>query len=656
MMRDWGKPSGTADVLLEAKGEDDIRVRSVWRFVIVTWLTWLFFACFLWLRGYDEASQVCTVTAVSIAILNSLLWQRNCFSWVMNLNLIASAVGLFLVSTSNSALHGTMLFYPVSILIASQLLGVRVAFIWFLVSAACFSLFYFIVYGVHRTFQSSLADELVLLLGVAACVYFCCQQGEVFYQLRTKSLLKLSRDLEAKSNTLEVLATTDALTGLLNRFQFQERLREQIQDCHRTSKRLALFLIDMDGFKQINDTLGHPVGDAALTMIANRLQANFGETSDVARLGGDEFCIITPDLENAEQATAIAQRIHDSLNDRYVFSDTAIAMSVSIGYCLCPEQCTTDTKALSYADTAMFHAKENRLGYSRYEPEMTDRLIEYQTSQQKLAVALQQNEFFLVYQPQIDLKTGSVLGVEALLRWENEGQIVSPAYFIPLLEKSGEIVAVSNWIVREVCQQLSQWNAIGFDLCVSINVSALQFNDPQFYNEVLRAVVDFDIDAGRLDFEITEGHLIDDLESAFEKLSMIKQLGATVSIDDFGTGYSSLSYLRQFPVDRLKIDRSFVTDIPDRDDGAIASTVIMLAKTLGLRVLAEGVETKEQLRFLVNQECDEYQGYYFSKPVSAAEVSSLLCEFQSVYSVDKESILASEWDCRISGDRDPVIA
>ncbi len=625
-MDDWGKPTDNRALFVESNSGGELRARRVWRFVNVMWLTWLFFGTFLWFRGFDLAAWICFSDLLALTILNAWMWRRNCFGRIMNLNLISSAIGLFLVSLSDPSLEGTILFYPVSIVVASQLLGVRMAMVWFFVNLVVVSVFFWLTHGIYQTLQTTHFDELVLLLGVVTCIYFCCQQGEVFYQIRTSALLKLSRDLEAKSQTLEKLATTDGLTGLMNRFQFQERLRVEISNSVEHSKPLALFMIDMDGFKQINDTLGHPVGDLALKMVAERLQNSFGEALDIARLGGDEFCLIASNLDHIDHAESIAKRACQILDDRYTFADTEIAMSASVGYCICPKHCTSDSEALAFADTAMFHAKENRMGYTCYQREMTDRLVEYRTIQGKLALALSREEFFLVYQPQVDMGTGQIIGVETLLRWESEGSIISPVQFIPLLEKSGEILAVSNWVVHEACRQLSIWNRQGYDISVSLNVSALQFNDPHFYTNLLQSIEEFGIRPQSLDFEITEGHLIDDVSAAVEKLKMIKELGSSISIDDFGTGYSSLAYLRQFPIDRLKIDRSFVKDIPSSDDGLIASSIIMLAKTLGMRVLAEGVETDEQLHFLKNQDCDEYQGYYFSKPISAVEVGVLLAK------------------------------
>ena len=622
LMTDWGKPAECKEMFVESTSAEELRAQRVWRFVVVLWSTWAFFAFFLWYREYNDAARVCIVNAVLLFFVNFSFRKDRNFGKVMNLNLAASAVGLFAVSISDSAMHLTMLFYPVSILVASQLLGVRAARFWFVINLVALTTFSLCVYGFDQSVYTSKFDELVLVLGVAACVYFCCYQGEAYYRNRTASLIKLSQDLRAKSDTLQVLATTDALTGLINRFQFKERLRETVEEATTESKPMALILIDMDGFKEINDTMGHGVGDEVLVEIATRLTAEFGERADVARLGGDEFCIIVTDIIDRHEADSLAARIGELLTQRYVTDNTESPLGASIGYALCPEHATTDKDLLAYADTAMFHAKENRLGYACYEREMTERLIEYRTVQEKLSLALERDEFFLVYQPQVNLQSGDVIGVEALLRWRNDGEIIPPFRFIHLLERSREILPVSNWIIRQSCRQLAAWDAEGYAVDISVNVSALQFNDPKFYQHIVDSVHEFDVDPCRLDFEITEGLLIDDVAAAVAKLNQIKALGATISIDDFGTGYSSLSYLRQFPIDRLKIDRAFVKDIPDEDDGMIASSIIVLGKSLGMKVLAEGVETEEQLQFLKHHDCDEYQGYYLSKPVVADQVAA----------------------------------
>ena len=244
--------------------------------------------------------------------------------------------------------------------------------------------------------------------------------------------------------------------------------------------------------------------------------------------------------------------------------------------------------------------------------------------QNRLSAGLKQDEFFLVYQPQAELETGKVMGVEALLRWNCGGKTVSPGEFIPLLEKSRLIIPVGRWLVREACRQLREWTDAGYDVRISVNVSVVQFHDTEFTSSVREAIDEFGIDPGRLDFEVTEGVLIENFPEVVQRLSQLKEMGATISIDDFGTGYSSLAYLRQLPLDKLKIDRAFVKDIPHGDDGTIASSIIALAQALDLKIVAEGVESQEQLDFLRHHDCDLYQGFFHSRPVKASEATRYL--------------------------------
>ena len=605
---------------VDTTNAEELRAQRVWQLVYVLWLTWVFFTFFFWYRAYNSASLICAVDAIAHLIIMSLCWRSKAYRFIANINLAASGLGLFFVSISEPSIGLTMLFFPVSILVSSQLLGIRDAFFWLVVNLFAFVFYQVTVFGVHETLFTARLDELVLRLGVAVCVFFCCQQGEEYYQQRTKNLISLSKNLQKKSDDLHKLATTDALTGLTNRFQFQVRLKETINEAVSQAKRMALFLIDMDGFKEINDILGHPVGDRALVEIATRLRNKFGSRFEVARLGGDEFCIIQPDLSNSEQAEAIADEISTLLTQRYVLEEAEFPLGASIGYAICPDHSVCDEDLLAFADTAMYSAKEAHLGHTRYEPEMTDRLVEYRAMQEKLSHALERNEFFLVYQPQVNLRTGKVIGVEALLRWRHEGEVIPPFKFISLLEQSREIIPVSKWIIWECCRQLRIWTDMGYDVEISLNVSAVQFKDPEFCQSISDSIAEFDVIPTMLDFEITEGLLIDDVQQAVDTLKEIKEMGVSISVDDFGTGYSSLAYLRQFPIDRLKIDRAFIMDIPDSDDGVIASSIIVLAKALDLKVLAEGVETQEHIDFLVAHDCDEYQGYFLSKPVSPDEV------------------------------------
>ncbi len=421
------------EVFVESTNVEELRARRVWKFLLVTWATWIVNGIFVWSRGYQMAATVCLIDSLVHLVIVVSLWNHANYRRILNLNLFVSAIGLFCVSISDPATAVTMLYFPVSIVVASQVVGVRAAFYWLVASVIAFLLFYTTAYGLHGAFYTPRFDELVLVVGVAVCTFFCCQQGEQYYQLRIRRLITLSQDLEKKSEMLRHLATTDALTGLINRFQFQETLRDRVARACTESERMALFLLDMDGFKEINDTLGHPVGDKTLVEIASRLSTAFGARSDVARLGGDEFCIIYPQLRDRDQAKSIAAEICEVLRRRYVLEEAEFPLGVSVGYALCPDHTETDRELLAFADTAMFCAKEHRLGQACYEAEMTKRLVEYRKVQEHLSHALEQNEFFLAYQPQADVHTEEVTGVEALLRWRHHGEVIPPDRFIRLL-------------------------------------------------------------------------------------------------------------------------------------------------------------------------------------------------------------------------------
>ena len=616
----------TGESLVERRNVEDMRAQRVWRLVNVQLATWVFFALFFGYRGFLPAVVVSTVEIFAITAIHLLKKKRDSsrvHSLAMNLSLAATAIGLVLVSLSHPHLYPTMLFFPISIVIASQLLGIRAAFSWLVITILAQGIFHLSAYGTVDVVNIWL-DDLALRWGVAFCLFFCCHQGEVFYQERTRGLMNLSDSLRLKSQRLHELATTDSLTGLLNRHQLQVVLKESIDNALAQNKRMALLLIDMDRFKEINDTLGHHVGDLALMEIAERLTKSFPQPAQVARLGGDEFCIIIPETGSPGEAAEQARMAFETLTERYIFEEFNFSMGASVGVALCPDDTEDATSLLAFADTAMFCAKESHSGVECYSPSMTNELVESRELQDQLDTAVEREEFFLVYQPQVCVSTGTIIGVEALLRWECDGEIISPARFTPLLERNRKIIDVGKWVVRESCRQLKEWNTRGIDLAISINLSSVQFNDPQFNQNIERPIRQFDIDARQLDFEITESLLIEDVEQAVERLRFIKKLGANISIDDFGTGYSSLAYLRQFPLDRLKIDRDFVKDYPGADDGVIASSIVALGKAIGLKVIAEGVETSEQLTFLKSLDCDEYQGYLFSKPLSADGIEQLI--------------------------------
>ena len=595
-----------------------IRAQRVWHLLDVMFLTWVCFCFYFTLRGYEVAAAIAQTQTLCYLVVQILFRKKQQFATVMNLYMACSGLCIFFVSVSHPNLALSAFFFETSILVASYLFGIRQAALWLLLTLVHFLAFFVYQYGLHDSFAYHL-DELTITLGTALLIFFCCHQAEASYQSQTKNLVDFSKDLQKRSDELELLATTDSLTGLTNRYQLQIEL-EKMVELATEDKKAALFLIDMDGFKEINDTLGHATGDEVLVEIGKRLSSKMGHLAGVARLGGDEFCVLFKDLVDTVQGDKIAKEIVEHLTRRYQLSEVEVTLETSVGYAICPDHAKTAKHILSFADTAMYHAKKNKLNIAFYRPEMTKRLSENRVMNEKLSDALAADEFFLVYQPQVDTSTRKTIAAEALIRWRHEGQIIHPNRFIPLLENTGRIIQVSKWVLQEACRQQAQWKQAGLDIVVAVNVSALQFEDGGFIESVLEPLNEFGVSPSKLELEITEGVLIENVEQVIKKLIQLKSLGCRISIDDFGTGYSSLAYLRQFPLDKLKIDRAFVREIPDTDDGVIASSIITLAESLGLEVIAEGVETIEQLKFLQEQGCNQHQGFYFSRPVGPDEI------------------------------------
>ena len=427
---------------------------------------------------------------------------------------------------------------------------------------------------------------------------------------------------------LDHLAHHDPLTELPNRLLLNARLEYAIQRAHRENSSLAVLFLDLDRFKTVNDSLGHPVGDQLLKSVAALLGACVRSEDTVARLGGDEFVILLEGVGDSGAAADIAEKILNALNKRYDLNGQAVFVSASIGISIYPADGRDGTTLLKNADAALYRSKEEgRNTFRFYSAELTRVAHDRLNLESELRRAIEQKEFVLYYQPQVDVSSGAIVGAEALVRWQHpQFGIISPLRFIPLAEETGLILQLGDWVLNAACEQLQTWLDSGLPpITLAVNLSPRQFQHRDLVNQ-LRTVLDATgLPPRLLELELTEGAIMERGEAAVATLQELKDLGLRLSIDDFGTGYSSLAYLRRFPIDTLKIDRSFMRDIP-RDTGAmeIASTIIVMAHNLHMRVLAEGVETREQLAFLQRNGCDSYQGFLSSRPVTAESFEKLL--------------------------------
>ncbi len=424
------------------------------------------------------------------------------------------------------------------------------------------------------------------------------------------------------------LAFHDALTGLPNRLLFNDRLNVAVVQAHRTQQRLATLFLDLDRFKVINDSLGHSVGDELLRRVAERVTGCVREGDTVARLGGDEFTVLVPHIALEEDAAKIAHKILEVVRLPFFIDQRELFVTTSIGVAIYPTDGQDAETLVRNADTAMYRAKDQgRDNCQLYAPAMNSRALERLSLEGRLRQALHHEELVLVFQPLVDLRTGAIRGAEALLRWRHPTLgIIPPAEFIPLAEISGLIVPIGQWVLRTACAQVRAWHEAGFPhLSIAVNLSSRQFQQTELVRQVTEALAQSGLQADALDLEITESNAMQNAEISISTLGSLKDLGVSLSMDDFGTGYSSLNYLKRFPIDRIKIDQSFVRDVThDADAASIAAAVIALAHSLQLTVVAEGVETEEQLAFLRRNRCDEMQGYLFSAPIAAAEFGQLL--------------------------------
>ena len=456
-------------------------------------------------------------------------------------------------------------------------------------------------------------------------------QGNLLGYLGTISDIS---EMKSAQLQMENLAFYDSLTGLANRRLFRDRLEKAITLAQRSQSSVALLFLDMDQFKRVNDTLGHDAGDELLKTVASRLRECIRDSDTVSRIGGDEFTILLTEIHSPSDVVPVAEKILQRLAQPIRVAENEVSTSVSIGITLTPEDSLDANTLMKNADMAMYRAKElGRNTYQFFSEEMNRAVLEHIELENELLEALSNNQFVLAFQPKVSLFNFSITGLEVLLRWQHpEKGLIAPDRFIPIAEESGQILHIGQWVLQQACLQMSslrQQYPLLADAKIAVNLSARQFVDPQLLERIQACLHEANLPSECLELEITESTLMDDVEDAIVTMNRIKQLGVSIAIDDFGTGYSSLSYLKRFPIDVLKVDRSFVMDIPQgKNDMAITAAVIAMAHKLNLNVVAEGIEERAQLDFLHANFCDEGQGYFFSRPLYWAQLHEFLQHYQ----------------------------
>lgn len=440
--------------------------------------------------------------------------------------------------------------------------------------------------------------------------------------------LRILQQRKRAEDWVNHIAFHDDLTALPNRLMLNQRLDQALSRHRRAGSHLAILFMDLNRFKVINDSLGHEVGDILLRQVADRLRTQSGDGDTVARIGGDKFALLTENHQNLMDISLCAQRLIEKLNAPYTLGRKECHVTLSIGISVFPTDGDDSQALLKAADVAMYRAKAaGRNNYLYYSPSMNVHTVERLELESDLSHALERGEFLLHYQPKVDTMSGRITGTEALLRWKHPLRgLVPPPDFIPLAEETGLIVPIGEWVLANACARTKAWQDEGLNkLSVAVNLSARQFADPLLLPMLSRIIRATGLDPSCLELEITESMVMSYADSAVLVLKNLKTLGVQIAIDDFGTGYSSLAYLKRFPIDTLKVDRSFIRDIPaDSDDKKITRAIIAMAHSLKLKVVAEGVETADQLRFLRAQRCDTVQGYFLHRPLPEAEVADVL--------------------------------
>ncbi|TXS91292.1 EAL domain-containing protein [Parahaliea maris] len=465
---------------------------------------------------------------------------------------------------------------------------------------------------------------------------------DVQYMLRASNAFNA---LKRQEDRLRYLAYYDPLTSLPNRRSFNEQLNRILKRSQRRGSNAALMFIDLDHFKRINDSIGHGRGDRLLVEIAKRLSSELREddainyfsdenaedmvdaSTEIARLGGDEFTVVLSDVPHTDHVETVARRILRSLSEPIALQSHNPVVTPSIGIALYPQDGTDPDSLVRNADTAMYAAKaEGRACYRFYNEEMNAKAVEQLKMEEELRHAMQNQELELRYQPQVCTRTGNVVSLEALVRWKHPVRgMVPPNEFIPVAERTGQIIELGKWVIEEVARHCAYWDTLSLpQFRVSVNISSMQFSQRDLAAQVATILGKAGLAASRLELELTESAIMTDAPTNIAKLRELKKLGLALAVDDFGTGYSSLSYLKRFPIDTLKIDQSFVTDLDSPDGAAIVDAIMALSKSLNLQVIAEGIETEEQLSYLLKRDCDLLQGYYFSRPIYPEDVPTLL--------------------------------
>jgi diguanylate cyclase (GGDEF)-like protein len=545
---------------------------------------------------------VLLITSVVIAIVASFiaLWLffrlRRGRSWLMRLARVAAA---FVMGLAISGMHYTAMA-------ASR----------FSANALC-------------TGTGTDQRWLALTIAVPAIAVLCITTILLAYQAHLEShTRKHNEQLERANAQLEHAATHDSLTGLPNRLLLMDRLAQATAHSERYTRGFAVLVVDLDRFKSINDSLGHLAGDQMLTEVARRLSALLRKADTLARLGGDEFVLVLNEIASARDAESVASKVLAGLAAPVMLSGIEVQISASIGISVFPQDGVNADSLLKHADAAMYHAKKNgRNAFQFFAPVMNVFARERLELESGLRRALVQGEFELHYQPKVDIGTGRIDSAEALIRWRHPKRgLTAPSGFIPIAEETGLIVPIGEWVLREACRQAHAWHTRGLrPLRIAVNLSAQQFKQKSLITTVRNALTAAGLEPGYLELELTESAVMHDAESSIQVLRQLSTLGVRISVDDFGTGYSSLSYLRRLPLDKLKIDRSFIREVAaSRDDAEIVRAIISLAHSLHLKVIAEGVETAEQLSFLRGLGCDQYQGFHCSPPVPVDEFERLL--------------------------------